>query len=46
MSQLDKNLPPPDYDKSFIVYNINSDMVPNFNNGIRGEGSRITLNVK
>lgn len=48
----DISMPPQYYDQPFIMYCVNSDMVPNFYNGTRGLGenglasSKITLNVQ
>jgi hypothetical protein len=39
-------LPPPDYDKSFLMYTINSDMLPTYYNGIRKDGGNITIRVQ
>lgn len=47
----DISMPPMYFDQPFIMYYVNSDMIPNFYNGTRGLGenglasSKITLNV-
>jgi len=45
MGGMDPTMPPPNYDKAFIMYTLNSDMIPNFYNGIKKEGVSHSINV-
>lgn len=44
----DSGPPPPGYDRAFIMYTVNSDMVPSFYNGTSsiGGGNKVTIEVK
>ena len=39
-------LPPPDFDKSFLMYTINTEMLPTYYNGTRKDGGNVTISVK
>ena len=42
----DPNMPPPNYDKSFIMYTLNTETLPNMYNGIRKDGGNLTIEVQ
>lgn len=46
--ELDPSMPPPGYDRAFIMYTVNSDTVPSFYNGSPsiGGGNKVTIEVK
>jgi len=43
---IDPTMPPPNYDRAFIRYTLNTDMVPNFYNGVKGEGANLSIDVQ
>ena len=42
----DPMMPPPNYDKSYIMYTLNSDTLPNSYNGTRKDGGNLILDVQ
>lgn len=44
-TQMDDILPPPNYEKAYLQYFVNSEMLPNFCNGHRAQGHQEVINV-
>jgi hypothetical protein len=43
---IDPTMPPPEYDKAFIRYTLNNDMIPNYYNGVKGDSGKISIEVQ